>query len=405
MRRKNNYSILGILGVVAVITFIIVLINQHKQKTLPTYQGGTDVEKETPTEAPPEISSKTYVAEDGTYSLLIPDDWTEVHRNGGVEFIHAPSSTSVFIDVRDYTSSINNIDETTVSADITGSGYSFVSFARFLPTAYEAIYQKTDKKIYDYITETYWSREQIVELKFTLLDENFNKMKPYIENIYNSFQWGNKVDVVPEGYHLLYIEYGDFEFGVPTDWTVNVEGTSIVGRSTDGTMMLTVSAQEYTDNLSKLTSYDISSLMKTGRENGFILNNFSSTATSATGEAQYTDNNGNMITNQTYLFVNGVYLYTLQLDFITGAADETVLNTCAGLFREFLTKKLADYYRDHPEATEVKTEENTEAMTENGSETEEMSSETVSETEEQQTENVSETQTEGINPTEQKTIE
>ncbi len=351
-KRSTNIIIL-IIGISIIGSLIFTIIGINKQKnTLQVYDGNDKINNIDSTEEELNIVTNTYVDDDNLFSLQIPDGWERVVRNGHTEFIHTPSATSVSINIQPYDPSVNALDPTTVSASLLNEGYQYLNCDYINGYSSEIIYQKTGNKTYDYIEENIWCREYVVTLLFTLSDDNYEKMQPYLNKIFNSFEWSDNVTPIPEGYHLIYISIGDFEFLVPDTWTVGSEGNSVVCANQENNAQMIVKVQDFTDDLSNMTSYDLAALIKPGRENGFIITNSSASINKASAESSYLSADGYNMFNKTYLYANGYYLYTIQFDYLANSIDETLPDTCSSYFREFVTKKLQDEM-DNASATDA----------------------------------------------------
>lgn len=224
-----------------------------------------------------------------------------------------------------------------ISAEIVSKVYTFTAFGRISSSSYEVLYQKIQNSIYDYVEYVYWNRSNIVKLVCIFNDENYEKIIPYYEKIFNSFEW-NGDNAIPEGYCLYYFENADFEFCLPEDWSLAASDISVVGLNPENTIQLTVSVQEYPSTLGNVTAMEISSFLSTNKSN-FMLQNFATSYTKATASFTHMIND-KLVSNKTYLFCNGVFLYILQFDFYDSSIDESITETCSNLFREFITAKL-----------------------------------------------------------------
>ena len=372
MRKKPFNLLILVFGIAILMAIIFIIIGQKNKDSLPVYKGGEALSEETPTEKELEIPVSTYLDDSNMFSVAVPDGWERVDHGNRMEFVHAPSKTSISIELTDYDPLINNRDSASVSTRIVQEGYSFVSFAQTSNASSETIYKKNDTV--DYILEELWCRNGIVRLLFTLNDENYSKMLPYLNKILQSFQWGKSADVIPEGYYLQYIEYGDFEFAIPGGWNFSVQDGVGYLINADNSAEMTLRVVEYTGTLTDITTYRFTEILKPGRENGFMIKNSSASVNQASADISYLNQNGINMVNSTYLFANGHYLYEMQYDYVSNSIDSSLPSTSASLFREFLTKKIAE----HPELyTEPETEEPTSEVEELTSEVEESTTEEI----------------------------
>lgn len=337
--RKGQNPWVLVFGTILTFSILFTMCSSNTQDKLDVYTQSDIVstESEEATKEP-DISTFTYENEQYGFSLLIPEGWDKVTKNGCDTFIHRPSASSVQIQITDYNPAINNINAESISTQVVNDGHSFVNFTRLTNASYEVSYQDMKTSTYDYIEEVFWDRTTIIKLICTFNDSNYEKIYPYYSKIINSFNW-NRKNEIPEGYSLYFSNTADFEFGVPTDWTISTSGNAIVCISSDSSAQMTVTVSENTSTLENFTATDMTNLLLTGK-NGFMLKSFSGNHTQATATASY--NNGEPMTNQTFLFANGFYLYSIQFDYYTGVLDDSIPKTCAALFREFITAKIIE---------------------------------------------------------------
>ena len=352
MFKNNNKStnmLILILGISIIGSLIFMIISNRQQKDkLQVYDGNDKVDVIETTEKEIDITTNTYIDDDGIFQVQIPEGWERVVKGDTVEFIHTPSATSVKISKHDYDPSVNCLDSSYLSASMVDAGYTFVSCDYISNTSSEIVYQKTGNKTYDFIEENLWCKEYIATLLFTFDDANYEKMSPYLDKIFNSFTWSDDVTQIPEGYYLSYLEMGDFEFLVPDTWTMGAQDNSVVCANQENTAQMIVTVQEYDKDLSTLTTYDMTSLIKPGRENGFMITNSTSAINKATADVSYLAADGTNMFNKTYLFANGYYLYSIQFDYIANSIDDSVPKTCSEFFREFVTKKIQEEEMNSP---------------------------------------------------------
>ena len=352
-QKGKNPWILG-LGILLIMSILFTKCSSGEQNKLNVYTESDVIstEQEITTE---EKKIDTFTYEDNTYGfkVLIPSEWEMVTKDGFDTYIHTPSASSIQIQVKEYDPNINSCNAESLSEEIVNNGYTFINFARLTNTSYEISYQDKQTNAYDYIEDVYWNKNCIVILKCTFNDINYEKIYPYYKKILNSFSWTNE-DTIQEGFLLYYSEIADFEFGIPSNWYISASGNSIVAMSEDNLAQMTVSVQEYTDNLSNFTATDMTNLIKYGK-NAFMLKEFNNNYVSAVSTATYT--NGDSMTNKTYLYANGFFLYSIQFDYYTGSIEDTVPQSCAALFREFLTEKTTQNAKDTTEELSSETTE------------------------------------------------
>ena len=358
MNRFKNGKISPLMLIFGIIIFgalAVTVVNQIQQNNkLKVYNHEDNMNiVDTATSGDTIVETYTIAYDDALFSLGIPNGWEKVKKDGLDYYIHTPSATSVSIEIQPYDPSVNNENESTLSMDVTNKGYDFVSFQKKSSSSYEVIYQEQQNSLYDYIDEVIWSRDHIVTLHFIVKDENFSKMSPSLDTIYNSFNWYKDANIIPNNIAIWYIEYGDFEFALPVDWNVGTENGNIYATNPDNTAQLVVSITDNTSSLSDITSYDVTSMLQPSRSNGFMLQSFQNDINNASASAQYYNADGTVMENRTYLHANGFILYNFQFDYISGALDNDYTNILNSYFKEYYL----EHNKEQLEATSNDAEE------------------------------------------------
>lgn len=366
-----------ILGIIVLGSLMVTIISQRKQNNgLQVYDEENTVENLEVTTEDKKIESFTIADDNAGFSLKIPNEWQKIDKNGYSNYIHSPSATSVGIEVLDYDPLINSDNETSLSTEITNNGYGFVSFQKKTTSSYEVIYQSSKDGLYDYIDEVLWSRNNIVKLHFIVNDEYFNKMSPYLDSIYNSFKWNDDVKIINENVDVIYFEYGDFEFGVPLDWSLGSENNVVYSSNEDGTASMKLEVTENGSSLADVSGYDVTNVLQPSRNNGFMLQGVQSEQTKVTATASYLSADGINMVNKTYIYTNGVFQYNFQFDYVSGTLDDTYTDELMTYYREFYLIHNKDRLESTQESSETSTEITTEGIT--AYTTEELTTESIS---------------------------
>ncbi|MBP3808212.1 MAG: hypothetical protein ILA13_07450 [Eubacterium sp.] len=369
MNRFKNGKVsplIFIFGLIIMGSLLFTIISQKRQNDkLKVYNQDETVENlESTTEETLEISSFTVADDNAGFSVNIPDGWQKIKKNGYDNYIHSPSATSVGIEICDYEPYVNTYNESNIASEITSNGYSFVSFTKKTSSSYEVIYQDIKDSTYDYIDEVIWSKNNIVTLHFIVNDEYFSKMSPYLDSIYNSFKWHNDISIIPDYIYMTYMEYGDFEFGLPTDWTLGIENNTVYSTNTDNTAQMTLSVSENNSSLENVSGYELTSILQPTRSSGFMLQSFNAEQTKVTATAAYYNNEGINMVNKTYIYTNGVYQYNFQFDYVSGVLDDTYTDELMGYYREFYLKHNKEIFeKDSNNETDIATTTDSEEKT------------------------------------------
>lgn len=333
--RKQNIILISLIAL-AIIAAIFVIKSKSKQNNLQAYLTSDVIgnwEQSTNTSSE---NVKVHTDSDLRFSLQIPESWTKSEKDNVTTYTHEKSSSYVKIEAVPYDPSINNVSANAISTDLVSKGYSFVSFNRFSTTAYQILYQEETGSVNDYIETYYWDRANIVKITCGFLDKDYNGIMPYFADIIGSFKWDTK-NPIPNGYALYYNPGVDFEVGIPADWTVQITDAEVrvVNPKTSATIIMSVRGNA--DYLDKITASDITALVGNGKAN-FMMQNYQTSKTMTKAICSYTENN-QRITSHQYIIANGKYFYFISFNYYAGTLDESVINTCMGLFREFASQK------------------------------------------------------------------
>lgn len=337
MYQKNNpwYFIAGLIVILSI--FFTIISGQKMDNTLEIYQGnnqiGTDLGAE-PVTDDKSFETQIYTSKDIALSMEVPADFGMVIKSGYETFVHAPSGTSIQIQVNDYDPAINNISASVVSEQIVEEGYSFISFTRLSNSSYEAIYQKTNGVIYDYIEEVYWDREHIVVIKFIVEDTNYQSFSDKFIHVVETFSW-NKENPIPDGYYLYYCEEGNFEIGLPEEWNFSGAGNSYYASdpyTNSQYMVQYYPVEEYVD-LSTVTATDMTGMINTGKA-GFMMETFYAESSMAQARASFISNDIKYVDLYTIHSSEDCLIYII-FEFENGLLADDVINELHNMFRKF----------------------------------------------------------------------
>ena len=325
------------MGMIVILSIIFTIISgTNSNDTLETYQGNNIIETDLGEEIQTQKSFETQIYTNDTVSLSmeIPADFNMVIKSGYETFVHSPSGTSIQIQVNEYDPSINNINATSASEMVVGEGYSFISFTRLSNSSYEVIYQKNEGVLYDYIEEVYWDKEHIVILKFIIADENYQKFNDQLVYVVDSFSW-IKENPIPDQYYLYYCAEGNFEFGIPADWSFSGSGNAFYAAdpSTGSQYMIQYLPNEIQTDLSELTATDMTGIINSGKSS-FMLETFFAESGKAQARASFISNDIRYIDNYT-IYATEQTLYYVIFEYENGLLSEEMIDELKGLLRIF----------------------------------------------------------------------
>ncbi len=335
MGRKSHW-ISWVIGAVIVFSFVFAIVRQNNNDTLSVYTDTDRVETEEGAgeeEEEEEIVLEYYTDPERGFTIGVPEGWTQVNQDNGVMFVDSASVSSIQVEVGSYDPSVNNASAETLAAGVADEGMTYTNFQWVTDTHYELMYQDLDDQTYDYIEEVYFDRDSVVTLTCVFNDANYSTLIPYYEEMINTFSW-TQTDPVPEGYFLYYNESLQFETGVPSSWTMSYTDTSVAAMDGDTGASMTITVQQTGLYLDDVSATEMSSFLGSGTS-GFIMSSYEHDSTSAVVTTSYIQDNI-QYQNPYYIFSDGEYWYIIAFDYEEGTlADETLPETCAGLFRSF----------------------------------------------------------------------
>lgn len=324
-------------AIVIGIMVLVFVIFARKRDLLNAYTGGssdytvTTEEQETETE----VEMEEYRSGDLALSMQIPKGWEKVTKDGYDTFIHAPSASSIQVQVLSYYPQVNNATAESVSEDLLSRGYSMMDFGWSTPNSYLATYQsETSAGVMDYIDYTIWDLSHVVKFHATVQDVYFNRLKESIFASLDSLVWDYE-DPVPENICIYYILGGDFQFGVPLGWTTGEQDGSLYAydEATGASMSVSMLTDQEVD-INSLTQVDYANFAANGKNN-FILSRFEKGADYIYAEANYSVNNTMMGMMQYYSIVGSTH-YILSFELPYDVIDQ-YYNTCYSCMEVFRT--------------------------------------------------------------------
>lgn len=303
---KGKWGYVGALAIIAVaISLLMVYCGSNSQ--LEAYQGEETITTE-PAVTEKKIPLTTYSVDNLGLSYGIPEDWTHVIKDGFDTYIHAPSTSSIQIQISDYVPTVNLLTEQSLNIALTQSGYTLLQFQWLTNASYYLLYTN-DTTVY--IELTNFDKTTMVCMKCSYLKEHQDRILDTVTAVIDSLQW-NKANPYPDNVVICYSEHGSFEFAMPNGWQSGVVNNAYVAQEpTSGTVMsVTASASETTyDTLTQLGYVNWASSGRTS----FSLQSYQATSSSVYATSTYTANGINMVLVQ-YLVATGKFEYAVSFE-------------------------------------------------------------------------------------------
>ena len=333
--KKNPWMV--IIVAILILSFLFTVVSSKiQQDTLDVYSASNKVETDTGTSEEKQAEIPTEIYTDGEYGLSveIPTGWESVTQDGYQTFIHKASGASVQLQIKEYIPSVNTISPESASVAVAENGYTFVNFTKTGNASYDLLYQDQKNTVYDYIEHTVWDRSRIITLKCVFRDENYEKIMPYYEKILSSFSWKQETPI-PEGFYLYYAESLNAEFGILEGWVFGESESAVYALDESSGASLSVTALQSQESLDGLTATDATKLLKSGYSN-FMLSSFDTEAGHASVVFTHIKD-FIQYTCRTEIYANGEYLTFIAFDYEKGMFDESIVDTCIELYRDFST--------------------------------------------------------------------
>lgn len=280
VRKPRNW--VGTMVVIMVLIALIQSFLSSANTNLPAYVATPTPE---PTATPPSIETVTYQSNEINFTMLVPGEWEFVTKSGNDAFINPVDGAMLMIDIYDYDPSLNNVTQETVYSDVVATNGVLGGFASNTTSSYVVIYEIGSADYFEYHC---WDRSHAICISMTVPAERYNYYYDSVIYLFDSISWQQEYPIT-DGYYLYYSDYGNFEFGIPTNWDVGLENGELVMVSPNGSTVV-VSLTSTSNDLSGVSKLDYANSMSGGKSN-YLLSTFENTGSTLTAEASFTANN------------------------------------------------------------------------------------------------------------------
>ena len=327
------------------IAFIIVfgIFASRNQASLPAYvEQDEDViqEEEQQEEEKKDIPLTDFTDEKTGFTIGVPTDWTYVLKNGNATFVHAPSQSSLTIKVAEYEPTLLLAKSDTISNSLSEQGFTLTYFYWIDNSSYAMSYQgHSNGYLYDYISITSFDRETSVTLTYTVQDQKLERLQDEISASIDSISW-KKAYPIPNNFRLYYSDFGNFEYGVPENWNLNVVNGIFYAEEPNMHASIAVTAKQNDVSYQNVSQVEYLSFVTQGRSN-FNLQNFSNDNGLISTNGTYKSGNQIIMFSQLLYANNGFeYSITMECPYETYAEVQPYFDVEKALFRAFDTSFL-----------------------------------------------------------------
>jgi hypothetical protein len=327
LRKKSWLTIVIIISVLAAGIYMIFTASG---KNLPSYvDTPTPLPEATPTAV---IDTDRYYNGNYDISVEVPLGWTYVLQDGYDTYINIDGAM-IQIQIMDYIPSLNAISADIIANDAAAVGGVLIEFDRIATDAYVSEYELGGVGYMEY---TMWDLNTSVRVQFAAsLDKYYAKYRETALYCLSTFTW-NKQRPIPQGFILYYNTFGNFEFGLPLDWTgaITEDGVYTASNTQTGAVMY-VSVTDSPETFEGISQISYVNAMNKYRQ-GFALRTFANDGSRLMAEATYTVGDIQYGFIQ-YQVCTGFYQYSFSFECQMDKIDDDLIlyQTAVDLFRYF----------------------------------------------------------------------
>ena len=325
--RKPRNWVVTTLVITMLLALIINLISASKQN-LPEY-----TLRETPTisEEPNiiEMEYSTYSHDLIPISMTVPAEWTLVTQGGAPTYINKNDGAKISFSISAYIPSVNNITEEVLFADVTNAGGLWGGYDRLDNSTYIVVYELNDT---DFFELTTWDLANTARVQFAIPAARYEYYYDTVIHLFDSFSW-QKGNPIPSDFGIMYNEYGNFEFGIPTGWIATITDGIFSSTNPNTGSIMYVSVSEVSADLSGITQIDYVAVASQNKSN-FLLSTYSNNGSFLTAEATYSSG-GNQYSVINNILVRDGFMYEFTFECAAGNynTDGPYYMTAVNLFR------------------------------------------------------------------------
>lgn len=313
MEDNKNVKLIGAFVVICVVIAIIITVSQLNSQPLQGYvEESTNMILTTVAPYAPETTNPNMqLITDNSVglSLLVPQEWTKVIKNGNVMFVHQDSASYVSVEKSAYVPNVLSVSSESLQSDLAAAGANFISFQPDGNFGYTLLYQSEDNgTLFNKIEITRVDLQNVVKINICVPSPAYKKFEKEVDEIAKSVVWEPKYPI-PENYILAYNNFGNFEFAVPAAWSRGIENNEYVARDPNTGAEMHVSVAESNALYTGMNQAIYADYLASGKE-GFSIKQFTCTDNLIYCVSTYTVNTYPVYRVE-YLLATGAYEYTI----------------------------------------------------------------------------------------------
>ena len=303
---RNNWGL--IVAFFALIIGIGIFAGRSNS-TLPAYVEEEVEEQEV--EETVDIELDTFTEEETGLTIGIPKGFQYVIKSGNPTFIHQSSGASITLEINVYNPYIwSTTRESLISLmpDANIGDVNWLSNDSYI-TSYSQ--HKNDGYLYDYIEYCMIDQNNILKVIYVADNNTYTKLEKEITASIESISWERKMPI-PEGFSVSFSEFGNFEFGVPMNWNMDVVNGTFFAQEPNTGASVSVTASQSNMSYKDVSQVDYIAWVSSGRQN-YNLQDYNHTDNTISALGTYKNGNEIMMFEQ-HLVCNGSFEYTLTME-------------------------------------------------------------------------------------------
>lgn len=292
----------------AIALLLVGFVVSNKNTSLAEYKEPPTVE----VEETKSYSTTLYLTDN--FSIPYPTGWTPVNDGNICQFIDTATATTIELSLRQYTPSLNILNEPSVASNLSNNGYELSKFTKLSNCCYRAEYHK-DRVAY--IETVYWDYNNMYTVLGKYKPEYYNSVYDLITYCSDHFEW--KGNIIPLGYHVNYYPDKGFAPTIKDSWGVTEDESTVYINDSEFGTYIEITTYNTAEDYSDVTQLMLTEYSSIGKEN-YIQSSFSNTGDKITSVATYTIN-GEKVEQYQYHIATGERQYKINIEFYNSQAE------------------------------------------------------------------------------------
>ena len=288
------------IGCLAGVAVMLSILLASKQEPLPEYHEQKETEPAVE-QAPLEM----YDYYTDLYEISVPNGWKEVNRDGLTCFVDPATASVIEIGYEPYYPQINMMTGATAEGNLTESGFTMSDYVRTGADSYICTYAKGGIAYLEYV---YWDFDNVYSVVGKYTAENYSEVYDVIIASLESFRHFG--EAIPEGWRVLYYEYGNFSVLAKENWGYFESSDTITFSDPTSGLNISVTVTPSNEDFSYMDQISFTNKMSTGKDD-YIQTTYSNTGNEIYSSATYSAN-GYSLYHYIYGVIKRNYTYWVE---------------------------------------------------------------------------------------------